>query len=56
MEGVCGVIVYRIVAYHQFSSISISITCWMVLPTNCVLCVSRQMVRISSVLYHCNVQ
>ena len=27
-----------------FSSISMSITCWMALPTNCVLCVTRQMV------------
>ena len=47
MEGVCGVIVYRTYQFDEFkklSSISISITCWMALPTNCVLCVTCQMV------------
>ena len=62
MEGVCGVIVYRTYQFDEFetfSSISISITCWMVLPTNCVLYNSSNTAEwfiISSVLCHSNIQ
>ena len=43
MEGVCGVIVYctyQFDEFKKFSSVSISITCWMVYTSNqlCVVC------------------
>ena len=48
MEGVCGVIVYHSYQFDEFktfTSVSISMTCYMVLSTDCVLCVTHQMVQ-----------